>query len=392
ELALRKRKEDEYPPQDFSSSPSTDEEQPETPPGDSPLLSSTEALKTRVSRGRPDSGRAAAAAPPAPAPGSLSQAPIGFSESGLLTGCGERRSVVATIEWPTGNDPEGGPIRKYEKKTTIGKGGMGEVLKVLDRDLRREVAMKMLRPQREGTVSAEDVFRFMKEAQATGRLEHPNIIPVHDLGVDGQGRIYFTLKYVQGVSLKEVIKGRNENGTLENGRRFREAFNARHMIEIFISVCQGVAYAHSKNIIHRDLKPENVMLGKFGEVLVMDWGLAKVLSRGKSAQPQPGVETALDLSLRPTLDASMTLEVDIAGTPSYMSPEQASGKNSELDERTDVYSLGAMLYEMLSGEPPFTGPSALEIIQQVSEGRPPAPVSGACDFRPVPRELGAICE
>src|SRR5262245_6353856 len=154
ELALRKRKEDEYPPQDFSSSPSTDEEQPETPPGDSPLLSSTEALKTRVSRGRPDSGRAAAAAAPAPAPGSLSQAPIGLSESGLLTGFGERRSVVATIEWPTGNDPEGGPIRKYEKKTTIGKGGMGEVLKVLDRDLRREVAMKMLRPQREGTVSA----------------------------------------------------------------------------------------------------------------------------------------------------------------------------------------------------------------------------------------------
>src|SRR5262245_25929102 len=391
ELALRKRKEDEYPPRDFSSSSSTDGEQPETPQGDSPLLSPTEALKTRVSRSRPDSGRAAAAAP-APAPGSLSQAPIGISESGLLTGFGERRSVVATIEWPTGADPEGGPIRKYEKKTTIGKGGMGEVLKVLDRDLRREVAMKMLRPQREGAAAAEDVFRFMKEAQATGRLEHPNIIPVHDLGVDGQGQIYFTLKYVQGVSLKEVIKGRNENGVLENGRRFREAFNARHMMEIFISVGQGVAYAHSKSIIHRDLKPENVMLGKFGEVLVMDWGLAKVLSRGKAAPVPAGGEAALDLSLRPTLDSSMTLEGDIAGTPSYMSPEQAAGKNSELDERTDVYSLGAMLYEMLSGDPPYTGPSALEIIQQVSEGKPPAPVSGACDFRPVPRELRAICE
>ncbi|MCI0350184.1 MAG: bifunctional serine/threonine-protein kinase/formylglycine-generating enzyme family protein [Acidobacteriales bacterium] len=389
EAALRRRKEEEYPPQNLEGS-SFDQEAPApTAPPNAPQ----EDLKTRLSRGTPGSGRSAAvAAAPAPAPGSLSQAPIGLSESGLLTGFGERRSVVATIEWPSGTDPEGGPIRKYEKKNTIGKGGMGEVLKVLDRDLRREVAMKMLRPQREGMVSAEDVFRFMKEAQATGRLEHPNIIPVHDLGVDGQGRIYFTLKYVQGVSLKEAIKGRNENGTLENGRRFREVFNARHMIDIFISVCQGVAYAHSKGIIHRDLKPENVMLGKFGEVLVMDWGLAKVLSRGKSTQAQASGEAALDLSLRPTLDSSMTLEGDIAGTPSYMSPEQAAGKNSELDERTDVYSLGAMLYEILSGEPPFTGPTALEIIQQVSEGKAPATVSGTCDFRPVPRELRAICE
>ena len=392
ELALRKRTEDQYPPQDFNGGSAVDQEQTERAASAAPVPTAPEDLKTRVSRGASGAGRSAAAAAPAPTPGSLSQAPIGISESGLLTGFGERRSVVATIEWPTGNDPEGGPIRKYEKKTTIGKGGMGEVLKVLDRDLRREVAMKMLRPQREGVVSAEDVFRFMKEAQATGRLEHPNIIPVHDLGVDGKGQIYFTLKYVQGVSLKEAIKGRNENGALENGRKFREVFNARHMIEIFISVCQGVAYAHSKNIIHRDLKPENVMLGKFGEVLVMDWGLAKVLSRGKPSQAPSSGEAALDLSLRPTLDSSMTLEGDIAGTPSYMSPEQAAGKNSELDERTDVYSLGAMLYEMLSGEAPFSGPSALEIIQQVCEGKPPATLTGACDFRPVPRELRAICE
>lgn len=381
ELALRQRKEE-----DRAGRNATSEEQA--------LTAAPSEEKTRVSRSGSSSGSSGAAAAPAAAPASpsLTQVPIGLAEDGSLKGFGERRSVVATIEWPTGTDPEGGPIRKYERKTTIGKGGMGEVLKVLDRDLRREVAMKMLRPQREGGVSPEDVFRFMKEAQATGRLEHPNIIPVHDLGVDSQGRIYFTLKYVQGVSLKEVINGRNQNSALETGRKFREIFNARHMIEVFISVCQGVAYAHSKNIIHRDLKPENVMLGKFGEVLVMDWGLAKILSRGKTTQPQAGGEAALDLSLRPTLDSSMTLEGDIAGTPSYMSPEQAAGKNSELDERTDVYSLGAMLYEMLSGEPPYSGTSALEIIQQVSEGTPPKPVSGACDFRPVPRELRAICE
>lgn len=391
EAALRKRNDEE--PANGSQNGAVEEEQPAQASTEPEPSNAPEEMQTRVARSSSQSGDsgAGAAAAPAQSP-SLTQGPIGLSDDGLLKGFGERRSVVAGIEWPSGNDPEGGPIRKYQKKTTIGKGGMGEVLKVLDRDLRREVAMKMLRPQNEGGVSAEDVYRFMKEAQATGRLEHPNIIPVHDLGVDGEGRIYFTLKYVQGVSLKEVVKGRSENGTMENGRRFRDVFNARHMIEVFIGVCQGVAYAHSKSIIHRDLKPENVMLGKFGEVLVMDWGLAKILSRGKSVQPQASSEAALDLSLRPTLDSSMTLEGDIAGTPSYMSPEQAAGKNSELDERTDVYSLGAMLYEMLSGEPPYTGTSALEVIQQVSEGVPPKTVSGACDFRPVPRELRAICE
>lgn len=395
ELALRKRKDDERAANGSQNGQVSDEEQPTPPSSEQELSLHPEEMKTRVARSSSSShsrnSGAAAAAAPAEAP-SLTQVPIGLSEDGLLKGFAERRSVVAGIEWPTGTDPEGGHIRKYQKKTTIGKGGMGEVLKVLDRDLRREVAMKMLRPQRDTGVSAEDVFRFMKEAQATGRLEHPNIIPVHDLGVDGEGQIYFTLKYVQGVSLKEVIKGRSENGTMENGRRFRDVFNARHLIEVFISICQGVAYAHSKNIIHRDLKPENVMLGKFGEVLVMDWGLAKILSRGKSVQPPASSEAALDLNLRPTLDSSMTLEGDIAGTPSYMSPEQAAGRNSELDERTDVYSLGAVLYEMLGGEPPYTGTTALEVIQQVSEGVPPKPVSGACDFRPVPRELRAICE
>src|SRR5262245_29668884 len=157
ELALRKRKDDEYP------RGSIDEDQPETPQGVSPIPTSPEDLKTRVSRGNAGGGRSGAAAAPAPAPGSLSQAPIGISESALLTGFGERRSGLATIECPIVTDPEGGPIRKYEKKTSIGKGGMGEVLKVLDRDLRREVAMKMLRPQREGAAAAEDVFRFMKE-------------------------------------------------------------------------------------------------------------------------------------------------------------------------------------------------------------------------------------
>src|SRR5256885_1047639 len=239
----------------------------------------------------------------------------------------------------------------------------------------------------------EDMLRFVKEAQATGRLEHPNIVPVHDLGVDGEGRIYFTLKYVKGLSLKEVIRGRRDATQLEDKRKFRDVFSSRQMIEILISVCNAVAYAHSKDIIHRDLKPDNIMLGKFGEVLVMDWGLAKILSQHISEESAKA-EAFLDLNLRATLDSNMTMEGSIAGTPAYMSPEQAAGKISELDQRTDIYALGAILYEILCGFPPYRGSGALALVKQVVDGPPPAlkSIAGSAGFNPIPRELKAICE
>jgi len=183
---------------------------------------------------------------------------------------------------------------KYETVGKLGQGGGGQVLKVLDRDLRREVAMKMLLPQhREGAAGIpEDVlFALYQEAQATGQLEHPNIVPVHDLGVDGEGHIYFTLKYAQGDSLKDVIRGRRDDLMNDEKRRFRDLFSPLQMVEVLIGICQGVAYAHSKGIIHRDLKPENVMMGRFGEVLVMDWGLARLWERTRyppsSRNPSP---------------------------------------------------------------------------------------------------------
>src|SRR5256886_7680515 len=161
------------------------------------------------------------------------------------------------------------------------------------------------------------------------------------------------------------------------------------MVQGLIGICQGVAYAHSKGIIHRDLKPENVMMGRFGEVLVMDWGLAKAL--GKNALPTEQSESVADLTM-PDGDASQTMEGSIAGTPAYMSPEQAAGKISELDQRTDIYSLGAMLYEILSGEAPYKGATALEVVRMVNEGPPPPLGGGTFGFRPIPRELKAICE
>src|SRR4051812_43118854 len=178
----------------------------------------------------------------------------------------ERRSVLAVFHRVDEKTESVTESSKYEVLGKLGQGGVGEVLKVLDRDLKREVAMKMLLEQ-EGGVSEAALIRFVEEAQATGQLEHPNIVPVHDLGVDGAGRFYFTLKYVHGSSLRSVINGRNDDAHIdEEGKSFREKYTPLRMIEIMIAMCQAMAYAHSKCIIHRDLKPDNVMLGKYGEV------------------------------------------------------------------------------------------------------------------------------
>jgi serine/threonine protein kinase len=321
------------------------------------------------------------------------EAPM-LTEEGTFTGFEDRRSVVAVMEGalrPEAAEATALVSGKYETVGKLGQGGGGQVLKVLDRDLRREVAMKMLLQQhREGGGIPEDVLlRFIKEAQATGQLEHPNIVPVHDLGVDGEGHIYFTLKYAQGDSLKDVIRGRRDDLFNDERRKFRDLFSPMQMVEVLIGICQGVAYAHSKGIIHRDLKPENVMMGRFGEVLVMDWGLAKAL--GKNALPMEQTESVADIS-SPDGEASQTMEGSIAGTPAYMSPEQAAGKISELNERTDVYSLGAMLFEILSGHPPYKGTSALDVVKQVLTAPPPSLSSGTYGFRPIPRELKSICD
>jgi eukaryotic-like serine/threonine-protein kinase len=249
---------------------------------------------------------------------------------------------------------------KYETVGKLGQGGGGQVLKVLDRDLRREVAMKMLLPQhREGGGIPEDVLlRFIKEAQATGQLEHPNIVPVHDLGVNGEGHIYFTLKYAQGDSLKEVIRGRRDDLFNDERRKFRDLFSPMQMVEVLIGICQGVAYAHSKGIIHRDLKPENVMLVPDGEAdtgdpkyraVVMDFGLAKE----RRAGPEMAKLTATGIVL---------------GTPEFMSPEQIRGK--PLDGRSDVYALGILAFELLTGQLPFAGKSAQETMIARLRGSP----------------------
>ena len=303
----------------------------------------------------------------------------------------ERPSVVSLLRSVTTAASASTPAAtKYAVSGKLGQGGVGEVLLVEDRDLERAVAMKRLLPQPGGTVADDTLTRFLREAQTTGQLEHPNIVPVHDVGLDSQGQLYFTLKYVRGLSLRQVMRGRERNDHVEKGGPlFRDAYTARKMLEILIGVCQGIAFAHSKRVIHRDLKPENIMLGKFGEVLVMDWGLAKTLTPA-SRQEVDSAKTVLIGS--PSAEASLTMEGAIAGTPAYMAPEQAEGRISELDERTDIYALGAMLYEILSGKAPYEGGNALEVLRRVQQGPPPRLMVGSPGFNPIPRELKAICE
>jgi serine/threonine-protein kinase len=273
---------------------------------------------------------------------------------------------------------------KYEYLQALGAGGMGEVVRAWDRDLHRFVAVKRLRSAGD---SRDSTLRFVKEAQITGQLEHPNIVPIHDLGIDSEGRIYFSLKLIEGESLKSIIEKRKTNQELSPGVRYKDVYTQLRMIEIFISVCQAVAYAHAKGVIHRDLKPDNIMLGLYGEVLVVDWGIAKVIDSKVPAEDQKTIPiTALN-----DLAPEKSMEGSVAGTPAYMSPEQAQGRVSSIDARSDVYALGAVLYHVIAGRPPYEGSSTLEVLKRVQQFPPKPLASGTVGFQPVPRELKAIC-
>jgi hypothetical protein len=234
---------------------------------------------------------------------------------------------------------------------------MGSVLRAMDAKLRRELALKVTTvPRNELPIAL--LARFIEEAQITAQLEHPNIVPIHDLGVDPEGHAYFSMKLVRGQSLETIIEKRKarDPDTLAE-------FGLRRLLDVFLQVCQAVAYAHARGVIHRDLKPANVMVGDFGEVLVMDWGVAKLKGRAEpasaersSAEPQAGGAAPSEASevIRSVRDSSSVFATQhgaLLGTPAYMAPEQAMGL--EVDERADIYSLGVILYEILCGEVPF---------------------------------------
>jgi serine/threonine-protein kinase len=258
------------------------------------------------------------------------------------------------------------------------RGGLGKISIARDEDLQREVALKEILPE-----SADDQYnrdRFVNEAMVTGRLEHPGIVPVYALGRDEQGRPYYAMKLVHGKTLHDAIRDYHALPT---------PLEFRGLLRHFVDVCQAVAFAHSQGVIHRDLKPANVMIGEYGETLVLDWGLAK----WRDEAPQPAVPPSESQEVASVLAGlpdrpELTHEGQVLGTPAYMSPEQAGGEVNQLSPASDVYSLGCMLFELLAGRPPFDELATMDLIDRKRIEAPPLPSRIRAG---VPRALEAIC-
>jgi len=263
-------------------------------------------------------------------------------------------------------------LKKYKVHGIIGMGGMGAVLEAEDLATRRRVAMKVLLH----VGSPEDVARFIEEAQVTAQLEHPNIVPIHELNVNELDKPFYVMKLVRGKSLNHTL----HEIKLENVAAL-EQFSLVELLTIFLKICDAVRYAHSKGVIHRDLKPDNIMLGEFGEVLVMDWGLAKPLGRSAHTRPEETTLRTMVKSLRADSPDAIETMARAVGTPQYMSPEQADGR-SDIDGRTDIYSLGAILYHMLTLSPPFSGTERDEIMDEVITGKIIPPEEAIREKRP----------
>jgi PAS domain S-box-containing protein len=284
-------------------------------------------------------------------------------------GAGTQAATVDELSAPHG---------RYARLRLHATGGIGRVWLAHDADLGRDVALKELRPER-----AEDGSlwtRFLQEARITGQLEHPGVVPVYELAQRRDDRQpFYTMRFVKGRTLSEAARAYHRKRSAGQD----DPLELPALLNAFVTVCNTVAYAHSRGIIHRDLKGQNVIMGDFGEVVVLDWGLAKLVGRSESESKAPAV--VLDDA---GVDSGYTVPGQALGTPAYMAPEQAAGRPDLIDRHTDVYGLGALLYEVLTGQPPFTGDTTEEVLRKVREEEPVPPQH----FWPeVPPALAALC-
>jgi serine/threonine-protein kinase len=246
-------------------------------------------------------------------------------------------------------------LGRYELFEEIAHGGMGVVLRAHDPELKRDLAVKVLGPGLAG--HPEVVRRFVEEAQITAQLPHPGVVPIHDIGRDEQGLPFLVMKLVRGQTLEELL-----------ARRGSPEEELPRWVSVFEQICQAVAFAHSRRVIHRDLKPSNVMVGRFGEVQVMDWGLAKVLpAAGQRATAVTSSPLVSEVQTQ-RRDEPASYTQGMLGTPSYMAPEQAGGEWERVDERADVFGLGGILCAILTGKPPYEGHSREEVKRKALRG------------------------
>ncbi len=234
----------------------------------------------------------------------------------------------------------------------IARGGMGAIHRVMERTLNRTVAMKVLQPERAHERLVRQ--RFLAEAQVTGQLEHPNIVSVYELGSDDDGKMFFTMQLIEGRTFSEFL----DANPPDNDERVEQA------LEIFFRVCDAISFAHSRGVVHRDVKPSNIMVGEFGQVYLMDWGIARVLPEAERQAAAGGRTRTTTLTI-PAVDE----RGQVLGTYAYMAPEQARGALDEIDARTDVFGLGAVLFRITAGRPPIGGETTADQLDNAAEAR-----------------------